>query len=94
MKASTGIVPIVLLIFLSACSSDRILVETKQNVVIKPPESFYVCPEVSIPEGDYTQADVSVFITDLYRSNELCRGSLERIQEFLDSADEIVERED
>lgn len=80
-----------LILFLSGCSTDRVL--TSENLSIPTiSSSMFNCPTVERwPNPDeLTDLEVARLLVELRRNNTLCRNSMDAIREFLQRAQRIT----
>lgn len=69
-----------------ATPSDRL-------VLPRVPEQLKSCPgRPEVPDGDYTQKDVGVFVLRLAQAHETCKGRLDALNTLLDKTAEELNR--
>jgi len=77
----------ILCLFLAACSSSPQVVTSNRNVVISPPETMLVCPNVQLPtNNNITNVQVARLLVEYYRANVICQANMEAIKIFLERA--------
>lgn len=62
------------------------------NVVVKPPETLYVCPQVvTLPDyATLKDSEVAALINDLWADLGTCSNNMQGIHDFEDVADKTV----
>lgn len=84
------IISIVLLTFgLAACQTtgSSTILTRQVPVVIKPPETLYVCPQVTVYPSKPTNKQVANLIVKLDSNNKICYNSLRSIKKYVDAAE-------
>lgn len=83
---------VVLAGILGGCATREVPVIVHRNVVVKPPEGLYDCPEtVVIPPGN-TQRDAATAIANLADGYLRCRTTVRSTRDYLDRAAKITEQ--
>ena len=63
--------------------------------VARPEVAYFSCERVNLPNPDtMTDAQVAELINELVRANRTCANNMNAIKQYLDAAEQILERVD
>ena len=78
------LIPLVLLVTLTACQ-EKVMVHDTKFIVVEPTPDMYVCPAVpQAPSGQYTQKDVALWSNAMYRALKTCNLSMDAIRVYIE----------